>query len=603
MSEEALQRALAAHRRGDLLSAEAGYRAILSVEPTQADAHALLGVALDALGRQGEALESIRRAIALDPKAALFYIHLGNVLAATGDWQASCEAFRKAAQLQPNFPDVHYNLGNVLRESGDWESAEKAYQQALALTPEHVLARNNLALVYEHQERLGEAVALLEEVVALAPEYKEGWLNLSSLAEKNKDYERALEAAAMARDLAPDQPKPWFGLGVALSRMGRDEEALTAYLKAVEIGPDWAALWDNIGQTYQLLGRLDEAEAAFRRCIDRDGQTILDEENRRVEEKEYGGRHWHLALLQLLKGDYKQGFSRYRARFKDVKGLARETWPRPIWQGEDLADKTLLVMDEQGMGDCLMMVRYLPLLKERGAKVLFLVAKALVPLFKGWAFVDHLIPRGEKIPDFDFYASIFDLPYVFGTTLDTVPSRVPYLPILELDEKTVIQGDGRLKIGVVWAGTPLHKHDQRRSLTLSVFKEIFEEKNFQFFSFNRDKREGDDEIVAQSGIVDLAPKLDNFADSSRFMRQMDLVISCDTATAHLAGGLGVPVWTLLPFAPDWRWLMDREDSPWYPTMRLFRQEKPGDWQTVMKRVRSALTSRTDWSPSNLSAND
>jgi len=589
MNADPLHQALEAHRRGDFQVAEQGYRAVLATQPKNPDALALLGVVLDALGRREEALAAIHRAIELDPKAALFYIHLGNVLCAAQDWPAAIEAFTQAAVLQPNYPDIYYNLGNALREAGRWGEAEVAYQKALALTPAHVLARNNLALVYEHQDRLPEAVALLEQVVQDAPDYLDGWLNLSSLTEKNKDYERALSAALKAQTLAPDQAKPWLGMGVALNRMGRDAEALTVYEKVVQIKPDWEEAWDNIGQTYQMLNRLDEAAVALRRCIACAGQTIPDEDTRVVDEKEYGDRHWHLSLIELLKGDLKRGFARYRSRFECVGGLAREIWPRPLWQGEDLYGKRIVVMDEQGFGDCLMMARYLPLLKERGAQVMFYIYPPLVPLFQGWDGADEVIVHDERIPDFDYYTSVFDLPYVFGTTLSTVPSAVPYLPLLEPDATTTLTGDGRPKVGVVWAGSPLHKHDTKRSLSLDIFKELFEEKNVQFFSFNRDRRDGDEALLASYNVVDLAAQITDFAASTRLIRQMDLVITCDTSTAHLAGGLGIPVWTLLPFAPDWRWMLNREDSPWYPTMRLFRQKEPRDWEDVMQRVRAALS--------------
>lgn len=611
MSQDLLHQALAAHQGGDLAAAEAGYRAVLAEEPDQADALALLGVALDSLGKADEALACLHRALELDPKAGLFRIYMGNMMASRGLWPQAVEAFRVASDLLPNMPDVHYNLGNALRENNEWDAAEQAYLKTLALAPDHAQARNNLALVYEHDKRLEEAYFAFQNVTLTAPDYLDGWLNLSSLAEKTGHFEEALEAAHKAKALAPEQGEPLLGIGVALNRLGRDEEALPYYKEALRLKPDWTEVWDNIGQTYQNLNRLDEAEAAYHRCIACAGQTIADEDSRRVDEREYGGRHWHLALLELLMGNLKSGFSRYRARFKDVKGLEREPWPRPVWQGEDLAGKTILVMDEQGAGDCLMMMRYLPLLKERGARVFLYVSPALAPLFEGWGCVDTLYRRGETIADFDYYASIFDLPYAFGTTLETIPAKVPYLPVLAGGEDVLrlcegqrpeaiqncsddsgwlryARNDRRAKIGVVWAGAPLHKHDRKRSLPISAFERLFQIKDFQFYSFNRDKREGDDAVLQACGVIDLAPALNSFADSARLMGQMDLVISCDTATAHLAGGLGRPVWTLLPFAPDWRWMTAREDSPWYPTMRLFRQKTSGDWAGVMESVERAL---------------
>ncbi len=385
------------------------------------------------------------------------------------------------------------------------------------------------------------------------------------------------------------EPKAWFGLGVALSRLDRHEEALLAYQNALKLNPRWPEVWDNLAQTYQFLNRLDEAEKAYRATVEAAGQTIKDDGTRRIDEKEYGNRHWHLALLELLKGDLKNGFARYRARFEDVGGLARPAYPVPVWQGQDLNGKTILVMDEQGLGDCLMLLRYFPLLKQRGPHVWLLAHPALVPLLEGWDVVDRLIPRGQEVRDFDFFASIFDLPYAFETTLETIPSDVPYLPMPQSDASTKLDLHiGKKHVAVVWGGAPKHKQDLKRSIPLSVLASLFDNADVQFFSLNRDKREGDDELLATLPVVDLAPRLNNFREAAQYMAQMDLIITCDTATAHLAGALGKPVWTLLPFAPDWRWLIERDDTPWYPTMRLFRQIRRGDWDEVIARVRQEL---------------
>ena len=386
----------------------------------------------------------------------------------------------------------------------------------------------------------------------------------------------------------PQNDLAWFGLGVALNRLERDEEAVVAYHNALKLEPTRGNVWENLGKTYQFLNRVEEAQKAFLSAVEAEGQSIKGENDRRVDEQEYGAHHWHLALIDLLRGEYVRGFARYRARFGGIGGLKRPPFTQPLWQGENLCGKTLLVMDEQGFGDTLMMARYLPLIRQSGAVVKLSVHQALVPFLTGWGGAHEVYERNTPVESFDYYASVFDLPYAMATALETIPAQVPYLPILSPDSATQLPETDRPKIGVVWGGAPAHKHDLKRSIPLALFKEIFEEDDFQFFSFNRDKREGDDKLLVQTSVVDLAPRLKDFADASRLIAQMDLIITCDTGTAHLAGGMGKKVWTLLPFAPDWRWLMDREDSPWYPTMRLFRQEKRGDWAGVVARVRQAL---------------
>lgn len=589
MSFYLLQKALAAHQQGDLYQAEQGYREILSTQPDHIDALSLLGTLLSTRGAPDEALRLVSRALELDPASPLLYLNLGNVQMARADWEAAMAAFRRAIELAPQQPDAHYNLGNALRSADKWAQAGEAYRETLRLAPQHVLARNNLALVYEHEERFAEALAELKTVLAQEPNYGEGWLNLCKIAEAEGDYVTGLEAAKKATSLMPQEPKAWLGLGVVLNRLERDEEALQAYKTALKLNPRWPEVWDNLGQTYQFLGNLEDAEKAYRATVEAAGQLIKDEDTRRVGEKEYGNRHWHLALLELLKGDLKRGFARYRARFEDVGGLQRPPYPVPVWQGEDLDGKTILVMDEQGIGDGLMFLRYVPLLKQRGARVMLLVQPVLISLLQGWSCVDQLIPRGTSVRGFGTYASIFDLPYGFGTTLETIPAQVPYLPVPAVSDanKLTLQ-DGKKRVAVVWGGAPKHKHDGRRSIPLAKMAALFDLPDVQFFSLNRDKREGDEALLAALPVEDLAPRLNDFADLAQFMSQMDLIVTCDTATAHLAGAMGKPVWTLLPFAPDWRWLTGRDDSPWYPTMRLFRQKTRGDWGEVIARVKAAL---------------
>lgn len=588
MVQATLQSALGAHQRGDLAAAIEGYRKVLAQNPDHADAQALLGVALSAMGQHDEALALLSRALETDPSAALFKLHYGNALMEAGRLEESAAIFREGLAQAPGRAEFPYNLANVLRQMGQWEEAGELYEKAVSLAPSHAQARNNLASVLAHFERFEEALVQLREVLQSAPDYFDAWLNLCNFAEKAGHFALAHEAGVNAATLQPQNESAWLGLGVALNKLGRDEEALVAYREAVRLKPDWTEVWDNIGQTLQFLGRLGEAEEAYRKTIDLAGQSVPDADVLVMDEKAFGNRHWHLALLELLKGDLRHGFARYRARFGEVGGLERPVWPQPVWRGQELAGRTILVLDEQGMGDTLMLARYLPMLKARGAKVVLHVHPALAPVFEGWDGVDFVIPRGQRIPDFDFYATTFDLPFAFQTTMQNIPALVPYLPRLVPDEKTRLPDGGGRKVGIAWAGAPLHKHDARRSLPLSLVAALFDSEAVQFYSFNRDKRDGDDLLLAHHKVVDLADRLHDFGDTARFMDQMDLIISCDTSTAHLAGALGKPVWTLLPYAPDWRWLTGRADSPWYPTMRLFRQSAPADWAGVVGAVRQAL---------------
>jgi ADP-heptose:LPS heptosyltransferase len=291
----------------------------------------------------------------------------------------------------------------------------------------------------------------------------------------------------------------------------------------------------------------------------------------------------------LAKGDLWQGFGRFRSRFTSKGGLQRFDFAQPVWQGEDIRNKTILVFDEEGRGDGLMMARYLPLLKERGARVKFHAKPSFANLFRNWSGIDEMVVEGELLGQFDTYCWIMDLPYHFGTTLGTIP-RAAYLPQLSPTAETNLSATaGKKKIGVVWAGSSQKINGlDKRAVPLRNFADLFDIAGYEFYNLTRDKREGDTEFMAHFPITDLAPQLRDFADLSRFVAQMDLIITVDTATAHLAGGMGKPVWNLLPFCPDWRWMLDRADSPWYPTMRLMRQQKPGDWIAVIDQIKNDL---------------
>jgi tetratricopeptide (TPR) repeat protein len=583
-----LQQAIQQHQNGNLSEAESLYRGVLAETPDQADALALLGIVCGMTGRNDEAIACVEKATQIDPKAALFWFHLGTVRMNAKKLPEAIEAFRQAIALQPGFAPAYYNIANAQRALADWSGAMVSYQQAIQANPQYAEAYNNLALTLAHEKKFEEAQMQAAKSVEVAPTYGDGWLTLCNVAEANKNFELAAHAGEQNIKIQPNNHRAWFGYGVALNRLDRHNEAIAAYTRALELKPERADIWDNLGQTYQSLNRLDEAEATFRKTIEVAGQTIAGDGLREIEEKEYGNRHWHLALMELLRGKYKSGFARYRSRFEDVGGLKRPHFSRPVWKGESLQGKTILVCDEQGFGDTLMLARYLPLMRQQGARIIFSVHPVLESLFKNWQGADEVVVHGAVIAQYDYYASVFDLPHRFGTTLQSVPNNVPYLPKPRPGDAPILEDTAKQKVGVVWGGNPLHSNDSRRSVPLKRFAEIFSANDVQFYSLNRDMKAGDAEVLRHYPVIDLAPKLQVFADCARVIDQLDLVITVDTAMAHLAGGMGKMVWTLLPFAPDWRWLTAGTDSPWYPTMRLYRQPNVGDWKTVVHLVETDL---------------
>ncbi|MDE2029739.1 MAG: glycosyltransferase family protein [Alphaproteobacteria bacterium] len=397
----------------------------------------------------------------------------------------------------------------------------------------------------------------------------DAWIDLCAAAEKRGDYAEVLRAGDALARLAGQSPQPHFIRGLALQRLGRMDESIDAYRAATARDPNSIDAWTNLGFACQELNRINEAEDAYRRAA------------------ECGAPPWNLAVIELLKGDLQNGFAHYEARFS-ANGKQRPDFPQPLWRGEDLKGKTILITVDQGHGDTLMMARFFPVLRERGARIVLQAQPALAPYLENWDGVDAVLSPGDPLPAFDYHANEFDLPRYLGTTLETLPAQIPYLPVPEPDKATRLPDTGNMKVALTWAGNPNHVNDAQRSLTLADLNPLFDVQGVDFYALTRDKKPGDEELLHKLSITDLAPKLGDFLTTARYLAQCDLVISCDTATAHLAGGMGKPLWVMLPFAPAWCWLTERKDSPWYPTARLFRQQTRGDWRGVAAHVAEAL---------------
>jgi tetratricopeptide (TPR) repeat protein len=468
--------------------------------------------------------------------------------------------------------------------SNNLAEAERLYRAALEEQPSRADARYNLGVIYGQQNRAVDALHELSLAVEAKPDFGEAWFMLCEFADQLDRQELNLRAAQQATQLLPNMPRAWLRYGLALSRLGRDEEAITAYRRALELDPTLIKAWVNLCFSSKAIGRLREAEDAIRKAIEIAGQTFDTGED---VESQYSFMHFHLALLELLQDRYREGFAHFRARFQGGTDWKRLQTSRPLWRGEDLRDKTILITAEQGHGDMLMMARYLPLLKSKGARVIFQTHPTLVKLFTGWAGADQIISLDAPLDmPFDYHAAVFDLPHRFGTDSATIPAQVPYLPIPEA--KKILPTDGKPKIGVIWAGHPQNIRGKNRSVPLEIFAELFAETNCHFFSLTRDARPGENELLPNYPVTDLAVQIGDFADSARLMVPLDLVITCDTATAHLAGGMGKKTWVLLPFSADWRWGLGRDDCPWYPTLRLFRQSQRDDWTSVIRQVKDEL---------------
>ena len=395
-----------------------------------------------------------------------------------------------------------------------------------------------------------------------------------------KRFEEALASCDRALTLRPDYAEALLNRGAILHELKRFDEALASYDRVLMLRPDYADAFRNRGWTLNELKRFEEALASYDRAL--------------LLRPDYAEAHFNEACCRMLTGDFGRGWEKNEWRWET--GQARNTkrnFAQPLWVGSnEITGKTILLHAEQGFGDTIQFCRYVPLVAQRAARVIVEVQRPLHGLMCTLPGATQIVSRGDPLPDFDMHCPLFSLPLAFGTRLETIPSRVPYLTPsgAHLEKwKQRLPASGGARVGISWAGNPKFRTDFNRSIGLRPLLPLLAQTDVQFFGLQKDLREGDREILRQRPqIVHLGDEIESFDDTAAIISLMDLVISSDTSIVHLAGALGKPVWILLQFVPDWRWLLDREDSPWYPTARLFRQDDTREWGNVIERVHAAL---------------
>lgn len=558
---------------GRLAEAEACYRKALDLKPDYADAHNNLGTVRHAQGRLDEAAKHYRQALRVAPDNAEAHDNLGTTLRKRGDLPAAAEHGRRAIAIRPGNAEAHVNLGTTLFKLGDLDAAAAHYRQALALNPNSATAHAAMANLVGTCGDFITAEAHYRMALAIAPDNGDIHNNLGATLESQGRFDEAIAHLERALVLQPQDALAHYNLGNAHQDQGDLAAATACYERALAIDPDYPDAHVNLGNALRDLGRNGEALEHYRRAI--------------AARPDHADAHWNEALVLLLMGDFAAGWPKYEYRW-----LARGTVPHgmtaPAWDGGDLHGRTLLVHCEQGFGDSLQFVRHVPLLRERGGQVALACPKGLARLFAEVEGVERLVTAGDDIPPHDCHVPLASLPGLFGTTVDTIPAAVPYLrpPRAEVDAWAErLAAHGGFRVGVVWRGRVTSRQQRERALGTALLGRCLTDVTVVGLLPDA----AADELAEFPGaVVDAGKDLADFASTAAVMANLDLVVSVDTAAAHLAGAVGVPVWTLLPFAADWRWLLERDDSPWYPTMRLFRQPSPGDWESVVERVRAEL---------------
>ncbi len=517
------------------------------------------------------------------------WVSYGNALCGQQRWGEAVDAFARAVALNPNDAVTLTNLSVALLKSGRAAAALQYAKQAFALDHSSAETCANLGACLLAQQRWAEAEQAFRAATANDPTNPDIWCNLGRVLQRDERLAEAIDCFRRALELQPSHAEAHGMLGDALRNADQADEAIACYRRALQIDPSHANIHNSLGIALEQQGHLSEAAACYRRAVEARPDSFE--------------AHMNQAALMLLTGDFEQGWMEYDWWWKRFRS---PDYGRPRWEGENLAGKVVLLHPEQGLGDTIQFVRYAPLLKSLGATVLVECQKPLAKILARCPGIDRLLVSGDELPDFDFFTPLVRLPRILRTTLDTIPAQVPYV---FADEKLIHHWQETLKpldgfrIGINWRGSGDFR--KLRDVPVEMFERLANVKGVRLFSLQKEEVESKVESrrskvkeEAQPAILDLG-EIDTehgaFMDTAAIMMNLDLVITSDTSVAHLAGALGVPVWVALPYVPDWRWLLERSDSPWYPTMRLFRQKQPGDWAGVFGEIEAALRERVQGS--------
>jgi tetratricopeptide (TPR) repeat protein len=611
---ERLQSAVQLHLAGKLDQARKVYEQVLADEPNNANALNLLGLASWQTGQHARAAELLHKAIAIDASQSAFYANLAAAQRGLGQFDEAMENYDRAIRLQPYAAVVHVHLGDLYEQLQEPEKAIASYERAVQVEPNRCEPYARLALVYKQRGDLRRAADFFHQAIQRAPAMAELYFELANVLQMANRLDDAIECYRKAIQLKPDYPEADCNLGNALRERGQWPEARELLERAVARRPQFAAPISNLGAVLQDLGQLDESRKCFERAFELEPGRPEVLMNMGTILKDFGQAEqaltWYERALaaqpgypqalcsrgtaRLSLGRFAEGWADYEHRVKCPQYNTLRL-PGPRWDGSPLGERRLLVHGEQGFGDQMQFIRYLPRVRALGEHVTLLVDEPLVPLFEQSGFAP-VAPKVLPLPPFDVHVPMMSLPHVFGTTVDTVPAEVPYLaadPTRIQRWRDELQKYPAFRVGIAWQGRPTFRGDPLRSIPLACFEPLARVEGVRLISLQ--KVHGTEqlaEVADRFEVIDLAASLDvsggAFLDIAAVMKSLDLVICCDTAVAHLAGALGVRVWVALIHAPDWRWMIGRDDSPWYPTMRLFRQSEPRQWSDVFDRMAAEL---------------
>lgn len=583
---------------------------IIAAEPANADALALMGLVHAQQGDNGTAAALMERAIVLNPRHPATLFNYANVLGKLGRVREAIDAYARVLALKPDHDGARRARGHALADAGRDDEALGELDRVQGANGDTLALRARLRF---SANKFADAIADYDLVLKGEPANFAAWNNRGIALDKLDRYEDALASYERALALQPDHDDALHNKGAALLCLQRYDEALPLFERLIATDPMRADNWSCRGAALASLLRMDEAVASFEKALALDAQSLRALNGLgmalvalgRVAE---GIEHYrqalalhpdnamtrgNLAFAQLVSGDFADGFANYEWRRKEGPiGKAQRAFAQDEWKGEDVSGKTVLLHPEQGLGDVVQFARFASLLADQGARVILEVPAPLKRLMRTMDGVT-VVRSGAPLPPFDLHAPLMSLAHRLGTTLETIPARVPYICA---DEDERAHWRARLsalppgpRVGLCWAGHHIHRSDHARSIPLAQFAEIARSDGFAFVSLQREVREGDGPVLRSlPHVADWMSDVTDFAATAALIAELDLVVTVDTSVAHVAGALGKPVWILIAAAPDWRWLLGRDDSPWYPTARLFRHERLGAWSGALAAVTRAL---------------
>ena len=554
------------------------FQKAVTLKPDYAEAYQNMALSLQSLHRYDEAIDTCRKAVALDPKRAKAHVTMAECYHAQGDQAQAIHHYEEAVRIAPGLTQALSELAQLYQAQGQLARSAEALERLLKLAPHCAEVHTRAGILCRQMGRHKEAMQYYQEALRLKPGLAEAHNNLGNLLTHCNRHEEALFHYEQATQANDTYAAGFNNRAAALIHLNRVEEAVTHCRKAIALKPEYAEAHNTLASALMKQGQYPDAVDAFKHTL----KLAPD----------YAEAHSNLAMIHLVRGEFEVGWREYQWRLKCPDFTKRYAAPHPRWGGDSFSDKTLLVHYEQGLGDSIQFIRYLPRVKALGGTVLYQDRPPLQTLFDGTPGIDQFISTRETdLPHFDMQVSVMSLPSLFGTQSHSIPATSVYLKAEVGKIKAVrpyIQSHD-FNVGVVWAGSKAHKNNRNRSCDPALFQTLAQCPGIGLYGLQKpDNEPAIPESLKTTLVTNLGEHFQDFSDTAGAIAHMDLVITVDTSVLHLACAMGKPTWALIPFVPDWRWMLDRTDSPWYPTLRLFRQAQPGLWDPVFDAVTESL---------------